>query len=173
MSSRLPVKPLKLDSINRKILATVHRRADISNLELAEEIGLSPAACSQRVIALKAQGFIIGFHAEIDLARVCAHVLAYVEFTLRENTPTARDRFAARIDEIPEFMDCLRLAGAPDFICFTCSSSLERLTEICDALQLEVALGIARLDTRIVVGRTKWYLGYPIANLDWVDDQGA
>jgi DNA-binding Lrp family transcriptional regulator len=104
-------RTIKIDAIHRKMLAIVQKRADITNQELADLIGLSPAACSQRMNALKEAGYFISFHAEVDLERLCEHVLAYVEFTLKSNDPETRARFAAAIEEIPEFMDCLRLSA--------------------------------------------------------------
>ena len=50
-------KSLKLDVINRKILAQIHLQSDISNARLAEIVNLSPAACSQRTHALKEAGY--------------------------------------------------------------------------------------------------------------------
>ena len=164
-----PRKPLKLDAIHRKILAVVQQRADISNQELADVVGLSPAACSQRMKALKDAGFFISFHAEVDLERLCEHVLAYVEFTLRENNPAACRKFEAAIEEIPEFMDCLRLADGADFISFTCSADVASLNAVCDELAADESLGVVRINKRFIVDRAKWYYGYPINKLRWLE----
>ena len=77
-------KPIKLDAINRKILATIHLQSDITNAKLADMVNLSPAACSQRTHALKEAGYYFNCHAEVDLDRICEHVMAYVEFTLSD-----------------------------------------------------------------------------------------
>lgn len=168
-----PQKPerraIKIDAIHRKMLALVQKRADITNQELADLVGLSPAACSQRMNALKEAGYFISFHAEVDLDRLCEHVLAYVEFTLKSNDPESRARFAAAIEEIPEFMDCLRLSGDVDFISFTCCAGIKQLNEVCDQIASDPTIGIARINQRIIVDRTKWYYGYPIPKLKWLE----
>ena len=115
-------KPVKLDAINRKILATIHLQADITNAQLAEVVNLSPAACSQRTKALRDGGYYFNSHAEVDLDRICEHVIAYLEFTLGDNGLENRRRFEAAIEVVPEFMDCLRLSGDTDYISFTCCS---------------------------------------------------
>lgn len=162
-------RPIKIDAIHRKMLAIVQKRADITNQELADLIGLSPAACSQRMNALKEAGFFISFHAEVDLERLCEHVLAYVEFTLKSNDPESCARFADAIEEIPEFMDCLRLSGEVDFISFTCCAGIKELGEVCDRLASDPKLGITRINRRIIIDRAKWYYGYPISKLKWLD----
>jgi Lrp/AsnC family leucine-responsive transcriptional regulator len=162
-------KPVKLDAINRKILATIHLQSDITNAKLAELVNISPAACSQRTKALKDAGYYFNCHAEVDLDRICEHVIAYVEFTLNDNSLAQRRRFEASVEEIPEFMDCLRLSGDTDYISFTCCTNLAELNRICDELSGREELGIQKIVIRPVLERPKFYLGYPIAKLKWLD----
>ena len=162
-------KPVKLDPINRKIIAKIHLEADITNQRLAEEVGLSPAACSQRVTALKEAGYFFNFHCEVDLDRTFEHVLAYVEFTLKDNTLPTRRAFEAEIEKYPEFMDCLKLSGDVDYIAFTCARNINELNKICDAVSDNTDLNVKRIVTRIILERAKWYLGYPIEKLKWLD----
>ena len=162
-------KPVKLDAINRKILATIHLQADITNAQLAEVVNLSPAACSQRTKALRDGGYYFNSHAEVDLDRICEHVIAYVEFTLGDNGLENRRRFEAAIEIVPEFMDCLRLSGDTDYISFTCCSNIAELNRLCDELSSNKELKIEKIVTRIVVERPKFYLGYPIDKLKWLD----
>ncbi|MGB5247539.1 MAG: Lrp/AsnC family transcriptional regulator [Woeseia sp.] len=160
---------VKLDAMNRKIIARIHLEADITNQRLAEEIGLSPAACSQRVTALREAGYFFNFHCEVDLDRTFEHILAYVEFTLSDNTLERRRAFEAEIEKYPEFMDCLRLAGDADYISFTCARNIQELNKICDTVGAKRDLGIERIVTRPILERSKWYLGYPIEKLRWLD----
>ena len=162
-------KQVKLDPINRKIIAKIHLESDITNQRLADEVGLSPAACSQRVSALREAGYFFNFHCEVDLDRMFEHVLAYVEFTLKDNTLPSRRAFEAEIEKYPEFMDCLRLSGDVDYIAFTCARSLGELNKICDAVSAKPELKVERIVTRMILERSKWYLGYPIEKLKWLD----
>lgn len=160
---------VKLDAVNRKIIARIHLEADITNQRLAEEIGLSPGACSQRVAALRDAGYFFNFHCEVDLDRTFEHVLAYVEFTLSDNTVQTRRAFQAEVEKYPEFMDCLRLSGDIDYISFTCAHSISELNRICDLMSAKRELKIERIVTRIILERAKWYLGYPIEKLKWLE----
>lgn len=163
-------KTLKLDAINKRILAITHLNSDISNQDLAEQVGLSPSACFQRMKALKEAGYFVSFHTELDLDRMVEHVLAYVEFTLADNSPQARKIFEAEIETLPEFMDCLRITGDTDYICFTCCSNTQALNALIDQVSGQERLGIKTVKTRIILERAKWYLGYPLEKLKWISD---
>jgi Lrp/AsnC family leucine-responsive transcriptional regulator len=163
-------KHLKIDSYNKKILATLHLEADLTNIELAEKVSLSPSACFQRVKALKEAGYFRTFHADVNLDQLCEHVLAYIEFTLENNGAPVRRKFASAIKEIPEIMDCMQLSGDVDFISLSCFSNIKKLNNACTELSDNPALSIKRIKTRIVLDRTKWFLGYPLAHLKWLDD---
>jgi Lrp/AsnC family leucine-responsive transcriptional regulator len=162
-------KPIKLDAINRKILATIHLQSDITNAKLAEKVNLSPAACSQRTTALREAGYYFNSYTEVDLDRICEHVIAYVEFTLSDNSLQSRRRFEAAIEPLPEFMDCLRLTGETDYMSFTCCTNIAELNRLCDELSADTSLNIQKIVTRIVLERSKFYLGYPIAKLKWLE----
>jgi len=163
-------KDVKLDAINRKILTITHTRANITNQELADLVGLSNSACFQRMRTLKEAGYFLSFNTDLDLNRMVEHVVAYVEFTLDDNSPQFRERFEAAVNKIPEFMDCLRVTGDVDYICFTCASSTLKLNEIIDEVSGNDELGVRRVKTRIVMERAKWYLGYPLERLRWLDE---
>ncbi|WP_262694378.1 Lrp/AsnC family transcriptional regulator [Kordiimonas aquimaris] len=157
---------IKLDDINRKILATVHLNADLSNQELAERVGLSPSACFQRTKALREAGYFFNAQTDMDLDRIFEHVLAQVEFTLESNNARARKTFEAAIEEIPEFMDCLRM-NEGEYISFTCCPSTQALNALCDTISENPDLGVKNIKVRMVMERTKWYLGYPLEKLKW------
>lgn len=163
-------KNIKLDKINKKILSITHLQSDISNQDLADRVGLSPSACFQRVKLLKEAGYFVGFNADLDLDRIVEHLLAYVEFRLENNNPKSRELFETAIAAIPEFMDCLRITGDFDYISFTCCSNTQSLNALIDDLSGREELGIKVVKTRIILERAKWYLGYPLAKLKWLED---
>ena len=162
-------KTVKMDAINRKILSTLHTQSNLTNQDLADIIALSPSACFQRTKALKEAGYFINFHTEMDLDRICEHVLAYVEFTLNSNTALGRKPFEQKIENIPEFMDCVRVGDEADYISFTCFSDVNALNEACDQLSNNLDLDIKRIKIRMILERAKWCLGYPIDKLKWVE----
>ncbi len=119
---------------------------------------------------LKEAGYFKSFNTNLDLDRIVEHVLAYVEFKLVNNSPQKRAKFEAAIEAIPEFMDCLRVTGDFDYISFTCSSNTQSLNKLIDEVSGNEAPGINTVKVRIILERSKWYLGYPLANLKWLDE---
>lgn len=162
-------KTVKLDAINKKILATLHKQANLSNQELANIVALSPSACFQRTKTLKEAGYFINFQTEIDLDRICEHVLAYVEFKLKNNTASYRIAFENKINSVPEFMDCLRVSDHADYISFTCFPNVKSLNAACNLLSEDASLGIINIKTRVILERAKWCLGYPLEKLHWIE----
>lgn len=163
-------KAIKIDSYNKKILATLHLQADLTNVELAEIVNLSPSACFQRVKSLKEAGYFRTFHADVDLEQICEHILAYIEFTLDDNSAPQIRKFSSALDQIPEIMDCMQLSGDVDFISLSCFPNLKALNDTCNQLSENDSLSIKRIKTRIVLERTKWFLGYPLEKLKWVEE---
>ncbi|MEP1383908.1 MAG: hypothetical protein ABJK64_08930 [Paraglaciecola sp.] len=93
-------------------------------------MALSPSACFQRTKAIKEAGYFVNFQTEMDLDRICEHVLAYVEFKLANNTIAGRAAFEEAIQLIPEFMDCVRVSDDIDYISFTCFPDIKALISI-------------------------------------------
>ena len=77
--------------------------------------------------------------------------------------------FEKEIEKHPEFMDCLRLSGDVDYISFTCARNIQELNKICDRITKNTDLGVSRIVTRVILERAKWYLGYPLAKLKWLE----
>ena len=61
---------IKNDPINSKILRVLSRDGRISNLQLADQVGLSPSACLRRVQELERSGVIKGYRARLELKRM-------------------------------------------------------------------------------------------------------
>ena len=163
-------RTVKMDAINRKILTIMTGDSNISNQELAERVGLSSSACFQRMKALKEGGYFLSFSSDIDLNRMVEHVLAYVEFKLDTNNPACRKAFETYIEPIPEFMDCMRVTGDFDYVSFTCCSNTQALNELVDQVGSQKDFAIKTVKTRVILERPKWYLGYPLEKLKWLDD---
>ncbi|RMF69818.1 MAG: winged helix-turn-helix transcriptional regulator, partial [Alphaproteobacteria bacterium] len=57
---------VKLDAVDMKILATLQEEGRITNVDLAERVGITAPPCLRRVRALEEAGYIKGYHAELD-----------------------------------------------------------------------------------------------------------
>ena len=92
--------PKHLDRIDRNILIQLQKNGRISNVELAKEVGLSPSPCLERVKRLESQGYIKGYHADVDPEKLGAAMLVFVEITLTKTSVDIFAEFSASIDNI-------------------------------------------------------------------------
>lgn len=88
----------------------------ISNLELAERVGLSPSACLRRVQDLEKSGVIKGYRARIDPAKVGLSFTAYVTVGLSRHTKDAQQDFEAAMALAPEVRECHNITGAIEYL---------------------------------------------------------
>lgn len=107
---------LKLDAIDRKILAALQRNARLTNVELADEIGLSPSPCLRRVRILEEAGVIGGYHASLSRAELGLGLTVFVGVKAERHHGAAPDTFRDAIREVPEIVACHLVSGEADFL---------------------------------------------------------
>lgn len=76
---------LKLDRLDIKILAMLQGSGRITNLELANKVGLSATPCMQRVKRMESAGYITGYSAQIEMDLLAPNVVVFTEITLRNH----------------------------------------------------------------------------------------
>ncbi|WP_194952887.1 Lrp/AsnC family transcriptional regulator [Sphingopyxis solisilvae] len=106
----------KMDDISRKILRELSCDGRISNLELAERVGLSPSACLRRVQELERSGVITGYRAAIDPAKLGLAFMAYVTVGLSTHTKKAQSDFEQAMAAAPEVRECHNVTGAIEYL---------------------------------------------------------
>jgi Lrp/AsnC family leucine-responsive transcriptional regulator len=115
MRHELPGHPA-IDKIDAKILRVLQKDGRISNLKLAEEVHLSPTAVLERVKRLTRDGFILGYEARLDPAKLGAGLLVFVEILLDRTVRDVMDNFKAAVQVRPEILECHLVAGGFDYL---------------------------------------------------------
>lgn len=105
-----------IDRTDRTILGILQREGRIANLELADRIGLSATATSERTRRLIRDGYVTGFGARVDPHRLGFGLLVFVEVLLDKTTPDVFDHFAAAVRRAPEVLECHMVAGGFDYL---------------------------------------------------------
>jgi len=105
-----------LDRTDLKILRCLQEDGRISNLKLAESVALSPTAVLARVQRLSKDGFIRGYQALLEPARLGAGLMVFVEVLLDRTTPHVFEAFKAAVQVRPEIMECHMVAGGFDYL---------------------------------------------------------
>jgi DNA-binding Lrp family transcriptional regulator len=106
----------KIDEINSRILRELSRDGRLTNLELAERVGLSPSACLRRVQELERSGVIKGYRAVVDAARLGIGFVAYVTVGLNTHTKAAQEAFERAVSRAPQVTECHNITGTVEYL---------------------------------------------------------
>ena len=107
---------MDLQEIDLRILSFLQDNARLSNVELANKVGLSQAPCLRRVRALEKKGIIKTYTALIDEAAVDLGVTVHIQVRLDLQVAKRFDRFESQIVGRPEVLECYLLTGAADYL---------------------------------------------------------
>ena len=113
---RETAKTLRIDDTDRRLLRVLQEDGRISNTDLAQRCNLSPSACSDRVRRLREEGYITGFSAILDPAKVGRNVLIFVEVLLDRTSPNVFEAFKAAVQVHPQILECHMVAGGFDYL---------------------------------------------------------
>lgn len=105
-----------LDRIDLRILHVLQRDGRITNLKLAEAVGLSPTAVLARVQRLTREGYILGYEARLNPAKLGGGLLVFVEVLLDRTTPNVFEHFKAAVQAAPQVLECHMVAGGFDYL---------------------------------------------------------
>lgn len=107
---------LKLDRIDIRILHELQKNGRITNVELAELVHLSPSPCLMRVKKLQQAGYITGYSAQIDIAKLGSTLTVFTEVTLKNHRQIDFARFQQAIEKIEEVIECHLISGGYDYL---------------------------------------------------------
>lgn len=105
-----------LDGFDRAILQVVSTNGRITVTELANRIGLSKTPCQARLKRLEAQGYILGYKAQIDPEKMGRKHIAFVQVKLTDTRDKALKAFNAAVLQVPEIEQCHMIAGGFDYL---------------------------------------------------------
>lgn len=104
------------DQVNEKILRELQADGRLTNLQLAERVGLSPSACLRRVQELERRGVISGYRAVVDPARLGRAFVAYVAVGLEDHSKRAQDSFESAMKRAPQVTECHNITGTVEYL---------------------------------------------------------
>ncbi len=136
------MSPAKLDRTDLKILDALQKDGRLTNVELAEKIGLSLSPCWRRLKRLEESGIIAGYQAILDRKALGLGVTAFVRVDIERHTPAQERRFEEAIADLPEIVSCHVISGEGAFL----------LTVVCESLE---AYSRFALDTLMALPNVK------------------
>ncbi len=114
-----------MDRLDLRILETLQRDGRISNQSLADQTGVSTAACWRRVRALEDAGIISQYVALLDRSKVGLNLCAFVHISLARHVQESTIPFEAAVKDRAEVLECFATTGDADFILRVVTESIE------------------------------------------------
>ncbi|MBT6438859.1 MAG: Lrp/AsnC family transcriptional regulator [Flavobacteriales bacterium] len=106
---------VKIDKTDLKILKILQEDGRITNLQLSNQVGLSPAPTLERVRKLEKQGIIDSYHANVNADKMGMGIMAIIQVSLLRQIDNALQNFKRQIMEIDEVVECLQVTGTFDY----------------------------------------------------------
>ena len=153
------------DRIDRQILDLLQDDGRMTNVDLAERVGLTAPPCLRRVRALEEAGAIRGYHAELDPATLGYPITVFAMVSLKSQAEADLAEFERHVATIPEIRECHMLNGEIDFILKIVASDLKSFQEILTT-HLTPAPNVASVKTSLTIRTSKHLPGIPVTNID-------
>jgi len=118
------------DKIDHRILHVLQKDGRISNLQLAEQVHLSPSAVFERVKRLQREGYILGYQARLSHEKLGMEVVAFVEVQLERMNPEVMQRFEQAVRERAAILECYLIAGTFDYLLKVLVSDMHACREL-------------------------------------------
>jgi Lrp/AsnC family leucine-responsive transcriptional regulator len=106
----------ELDKIDLMLLALLQQDAKLSITELAEKVNLSITPCSERIKHLEKEGYILGYHAKLNLHKLNLGLLVFVEIKLSSKSNEIFHQFKKDVLKLPHVLECHLLSGDFDYL---------------------------------------------------------
>jgi DNA-binding Lrp family transcriptional regulator len=145
----LTVTPGPLDRIDRQLLALLQKNARSPNTALAERVGLAPSSCFERVRRLREQGYVTGFHAEVDLARLGRRTQALIGLRLATHDRAQIAALEEHLLELDDVLTVFHVSGADDYLLHVAVRDTEHLRALV-LDQLTDRAEVAHVETRLI-----------------------
>jgi len=135
-----------LDRADRRILSVLAEDGRISWRDLGERVGLSLTPVLRRVRRLEAEGYIQGYGARLDEARLGGGISVFVSISLKEQSEAALEVFEARIAQAPEVMSCYLMTGDADYLLRVVTPDLNTFQAFMTGVLTQIP-GVARIQS--------------------------
>lgn len=133
----------KLDRLDLRILTELQKRGRITNVELADAVGLSASPCLTRVKRLEKAGFIAGYGAQVQIEKLGDIQVVFTEVTLADHRREDFVRFVEAIRGVDEIMECHHATGGYDYLLKFVTRSVSHYQSVIESL-LDRDIGIEK-----------------------------
>lgn len=141
---------MKLDRIDVKILQELQKNGRITNVELSNLVNLSPSPCLMRVKRLQAEGYISGYSALVNVAKLGQTLTVFTEITLKNHRQIDFSRFLSAVEKIDSIMECHLVSGGYDYLLKVVAGSIGEYQTLMERLN-DMDIGIEKYFSFVVL----------------------
>lgn len=152
---------VNLDEIDRHLLAELQAEGRVTNVDLAERVGLTPPPCLRRVRSLEESGVIKGYHADLDASKLGFTITVFALVSLKSQAEESLRQFEDHMRTLPEVRECHMLNGEIDFILKIVSQDLQSFQEFLTS-KLTPAPNVDSVKTSLTIRTAKNMPGVPL-----------
>ena len=150
-----------IDAVDRQILASLQEDGRMTNVDLAEKVGLTAPPCLRRVKALEQTGIIRSYHAALDPAALGYGIMVFALVSLKSQAEDDLRAFEQHVAALPEVRECHMLNGEIDFLLRIVAHDLKRFQALLTS-QLTPAPNVASVKTCFTIRTAKEAPGVPV-----------
>ena len=150
-----------LDAIDRRLLAELQAEGRVTNVELAQRVGLTAPPCLRRVRALEEDGVVRGYHADLDPSKLGFAITVFAMVSLKSQAEEDLRAFENHVRALPEVRECHMLNGEIDFILKVVAEDLRSFQQFLTT-KLTQAPNVASVKTSLTIRNSKNLPGVPI-----------
>ena len=140
----------KLDRLDLRILTQLQKNGRMTNVDVADAVGLSPSPCLIRVKRLEQAGYIAGYGAHLRLEKLGDTLTVFTEVTLNDHHREDFFRFETAIRDVDEIMECHLVSGGYDYLLRFLTRGVNHYQQVIEGL-LERTIGIEKYFSYIVI----------------------
>ncbi|EIZ79518.1 transcriptional regulator [Novosphingobium sp. Rr 2-17] len=152
---------INLDDIDRRLLSELQDEGRITNVELAQRVGLTAPPCLRRVRSLEEAGIINGYHADLDPSKLGFTITVFALVSLKSQAEEALRAFEDHMKGLPEVRECHMLNGEIDFILKIVNRDLQSFQEFLTS-KLTPAPNVDSVKTSLTIRTAKNLPGVPL-----------
>lgn len=119
-----------LDAIDRRMLEALQADGRLSNVELADRVGLSPSPCLRRLKRLEKDGVIAGYRASLDREQIGLGLTVFMEMKVDGHRDGNATAIQEALRKMPEVVACHLVSGEADFLVEVAVPDLKRYEEL-------------------------------------------
>jgi len=152
---------VKLDEFDRKILAQLQQRGDLSMAELGERVGLSHTPCWRRVRRLEEAGVIRERVAILDPEKLGLTVTVHAYITIQHHDESSLEAFESAVQHIDEIVECYSTSGERDYLLKVVVESVAHYESLLKTRLVRLA-NVASVNSTFALKRVKYSTSLPL-----------